>query len=267
MTDAHLPLRVRLLGPALRNTRPAVLATWLKRLLRIKRQVVRADIGAFFVDPVSHLGNFLIRDGHYEPDMEDTLRKHIRPGGVFVDVGANEGYFSVLGGQLVGPGGRVVAVEPQARLAPVIAENTRLNGLTNVTVIATAVSNAEGTADLFLAPDTNTGASGLSQPNRYRVPAQPVRTTTLARLLADTGVGPIDLLKMDIEGIEYEAVFGSPDVFLNGRVRAFAMELHPSIIRSRGHDPQELVTFLHRHGYQEDRSTGKRVFVWGPADG
>src|SRR5258708_5878695 len=132
MIDVRLPLRVRLFGPLLRKTRPAALATHLKRLLGIKRTVVRTARGSFFVDPVSHLGEFLIREGEYEPDMTATLRRHLQPGSVFADVGANEGYFSVLGGQIVGPAGRVIAIEPQARLRAVVEENIRLNGLQNV---------------------------------------------------------------------------------------------------------------------------------------
>ena len=72
MTEAQLPLRVRLFSPFLRKLRPAALATSVKRLLRIKRLVVRAEIGSFFVDPISHLGDLLIREGRYEPDMEST---------------------------------------------------------------------------------------------------------------------------------------------------------------------------------------------------
>jgi FkbM family methyltransferase len=237
----------------------------MKRLLRIKRLVVRAEIGSFFVDPVSHLGDLLIREGRYEPDMEATLRRYLRPGGVFADVGANEGYFSVLAGQIVGPAGRVIAVEPQARLRPVIEENARLNGLQNVTLENVAVSDADGTAELYLAPDLNTGSSGLARQNRYAVPTQPVRTTTLAKLLSAAGIGPVDLMKMDIEGFEFEAILGSKDLFRDGSVRAFALELHPSVIRGRGHDADELVRFLNDCGYREDRSTGNAVFVWSAA--
>ncbi|HEX4589767.1 MAG TPA: FkbM family methyltransferase [Gemmataceae bacterium] len=261
MIAVRLPLRVRLFSPLLRRIRPAPLATRLKHLLGVKRLVVRIDKGSFFVDPVSHLGNYLIRDGEYEPAMEATLRRFLAPGGVFADVGANEGYFSVLAGQIVGPTGRVIAVEPQARLRTVLEENIRLNGLRNVTLSDAAVSDTEGTAELFLAPDLNTGSSGLARHTRYALPTQPVRTATLAHVLADAGADRIDLLKMDIEGFEYEAILGSKELFRTGAVRAFALEFHPSAIRGRGHDPDELVSFLSDCGYREDRTTGNAVFV------
>jgi FkbM family methyltransferase len=265
MTDVQLPLRVRLLGPLLRKTRPAALATRLKQLLNIKRTVVRTARGEFLVDPVSHLGNLLIREGEYEPEMTTTLQRYLPHGGVFADVGANEGYFSVLAGQIVGPTGRVIAVEPQGRLRPVIEENIRLNGLQNVALYETAVSDSEGVADLYLAPDLNTGSSGLARQNRYTVPTQSVRMTRLANVLSTAGVDKIDLMKMDIEGFEYEAIMGSKELFQDGRVRAFALELHPAVILGRGHDPETLVAFLRDRGYREDRSTGNAVFIWARA--
>jgi FkbM family methyltransferase len=261
MTEARLPLRVRLLEPLLRRTRPAWLATYLKRLFRIKRLVVQNRVGTFLVDPISHLGTQLIRNAEYEPDMSATLARYLSPGSVFVDIGANEGYFTIEGGRIVGPSGRVVAVEPQVRLRAVLDENLRLNGLENVTLFDAAVSDAEGPAEMCLAPDMNTGASSLMPRNRYRMPTQPVRTTTLTRLFADAGLGAVDLMKMDIEGLEYEAVMGSKDLFRVGGIRVISLELHLDLIRDRGHDPEELVRFLHSCGYRMDRSTGKRVFV------
>jgi FkbM family methyltransferase len=261
MSDASLPLRVRLVGSILRKTRPAFLATWLKRLLLVRRVVVRTDVGPFFVDPISHLGDLLIREGEYEPAMAATLRRYLTPGGVFVDVGANEGYFSVLGGQIVGPNGRVIAIEPQLRLRAVLDENMCLNELGNVTVCDAAVSDTEGAAELFLSPDMNTGGSGLAHRNRYPVATQTVRTTTLSNVLREAGIEQIVLMKMDIEGFEYEAVLGSKDLFRAGSVKAFALELHPEAIRERGRDPDELVAFLRSCGYREDRTTGNAVFV------
>ena len=193
--------------------------------------------------------------------MVKTLKRFLPPGSNFVDVGANEGYFSVLGASLVGECGRVVAVEPQIRLKPVIENNFKLNGVRNATLYGVAVSNIEGIADIYLSPDMNTGSSGLISPNRYRVAKQQVRTVTLAQLLASAAIDKVDLMKMDIEGFEYEAVLGSKELFRDGRINAFALELHPESMRRRGIDPREIVDFLQRFGYREDNSTGNTVYL------
>jgi hypothetical protein len=104
----HLPLRVRALKPLLMHIRTAFIATSLKRACRIERIPVRPDVGMFLADPISSFGSALLY-GEYEPEMMRTMRQFLGPGSVFVDVGANEGDFAVLGGRLVGPTGRVIA--------------------------------------------------------------------------------------------------------------------------------------------------------------
>lgn len=260
-TRADVPVRIRLLRPLLLNVRPAPVATLLKRLVGVQRVVTRTAVGAFFVDPITDLGAALIGEGVYEPGMQRILKRFLKPGSVFVDVGANEGFFTVLGGLLVGATGRVIAVEPQERLGPVLARNIELNALSNVMLKRVAISDRDGSADLHLSPDSNTGSSGLARQSWYWVPRQPVRTVTLAALLRDAEVKHVDLMKMDIEGFEREAVFGSPELFRDGRVHAFALELHPRVFSARGFDPQEVIDFLNDCGYELDTSLEHTLFV------
>jgi hypothetical protein len=91
--------------------RPAPIAVFLKRVLRIQRVIMETASGRFWVDPVSNFGIALI-SGLYEPSMQNTLPMFLGPGKVFVDVGANEGFFTVQGARLTSSGGRVIAVEP-----------------------------------------------------------------------------------------------------------------------------------------------------------
>jgi len=64
-----------------------------------------------------------------------VVKSCLPPGGIFIDLGANEGYFSVIGSKLVGMAGRVLAFEPQSRLQPVINRNSTLNSCDNVEVL------------------------------------------------------------------------------------------------------------------------------------
>lgn len=261
--STQMPLRVRLIRAILLWVRPALVAAFVKQFFNIERIVVATPVGSFLIDPISNFGDSLIREGLYEPGMVETLKRFLSPGSVFVDVGANEGFFTVLGSSLVSESGRVIAIEPQTRLRTVLDQNLKLNELSNVALYQVAVSNTEGMAKLYLSPNINTGSSGLSCATRYRVATQQVRTVTLTQLLADAGVEQVDLMKMDIEGFEYEAVLGSRELFCEGRIIALALELHPSAIRGRGLDPQELVDFLRSCGYREDFSLGNTVFVRG----
>src|SRR5262245_6668785 len=117
----------RLYGLLLR-VRPAPLAELLKRALRVRRQTVETKDGRFWIDTATLIRREINEPGVFEPQMIAKLVRWLAPGDVFVDLGANEGYFTVLGAKLVGPSGRVIAIEPQDRLAGVIEENLRLNG-------------------------------------------------------------------------------------------------------------------------------------------
>lgn len=234
---------------ALTRVRPTVLGSWLKRLLGVRRQPVAARTGEFFVDPASNFGLTLLSHGEYEPAMADVVAAVLPEGGTFVDLGANEGYFSVLAGRRVGPAGRVVAIEPQRHLRPVIERNLAANAVTNVALVQAAVSDRGGEVDLFIAPDTNTGATGLSRATRYGGATDRVEALTLGALFDREQVQVADLLKIDIEGFEYEAVLGSVALFREHRVRAVALELHPWILARRGLDANAILAVFRDAGY------------------
>ena len=244
-----------------RRTRPAFVAAGLRSALGIGRIEVACAGCRFEVDPCSHLGFKILSRGSYEPGMISVLQTWLPEGGVFADVGANEGFFSVLAARHVGPSGRVLAVEPQQRLAPVIQHNLELNGLANVTLDHHALSDQPGSASFFLAPGSNTGSSGLSRSTRYSVPTQQVELITLQQLLDAADLARVDLMKMDIEGFEYEAVLGSREVFTSHRVRAFALELHETILARRGKAVADITRFLEGAGYRADRRTGHLVYL------
>jgi FkbM family methyltransferase len=249
----RLSLKNRVCQQVLPHIRPAPVAALLKRLLNIQRVPVETPAGLLFIDPVSQLGLSLCRFGEYEPEMTQTVQNLLQEGSVFVDLGANEGYFSVVAARRVGPGGRVIAVEPQTRLIPVLEKNCAGNGVRErVEIVNCAVSDQAGTSPFFLAADLNTGSSGLARHTRYPLPTEMVHTTTLADLFGRLGLTRVDLLKVDIEGHEYEAILGSKQLFRDGGIRAVALELHPEWIRGRGLDPQEVPSFLESCGYRRN---------------
>lgn len=193
--------------------------------------------------------------------MEKTLEKYLPSGATFVDLGANEGYFTVIGAKHCGSGGRVVAIEPQERLLPVISQNLRLNGVEWASVLNLAVTDKQGMVTIHLAADTNTGGSGLHRSARYRLPTQQVVARTLAQVLDDQRLAHVDLMKVDIEGFEYEAMLGSPKVFSQHRVRALAMELHPTILANRNKEIVDITKMLADCNYSMTNAFGNTVWL------
>lgn len=203
----------------------------------------------------------MLTRGNYEPAMEATIRRLLKPGDTFVDVGANEGYFSLVGGEAVGPVGRVIAVEPQSRLWPVIIRNLVLNRLHNCTLAPYAVGVKAGKVDLILYPSINNGATSIvSEARKTFFPRQKAMIMPLATLLREYGTTSVAVMKIDIEGFELNALQGLGEWLSDGRVKNLLVELHPRQLKELGQSVEQVAELLTRSGYQKVPDTG--VELW-----
>ena len=125
----------------------------------------------------------------------DFLAAGLGPGGVFVDVGANVGLYSLSLARLVGPAGRVVAIEPDRDSLGRLRANGTASGAANVVIVPVAAGDREG--EVRFQHDDNLGLSQVSESATLRVPMRP-----LAAIVAEAGVDHVDALKIDIEGFE-----------------------------------------------------------------
>jgi len=137
----------------------------------------------------------------------DIIRRHVRPGDIVCDIGANKGSFIYwLSCWVVG--GRVIAFEPQPELARSLANVCRAIGLYNVTIEAKAVDSRSGTQELFIPEGHQPGAS-LHHPAKEaeRFTTLPVPVVSLDEYF-DEGAR-IALLKIDVEGAEFGVLKGA----------------------------------------------------------
>ena len=243
------------------SLRPALLASLVKKFVLPHRETIKTQDGIFWIDVASNFGYRLFKTGIYEPYLVSTLQKYLSPGGVFIDLGANEGYFSVIASKLVGTTGKVVAIEPQARLQYIIHKNLTLNHCNNVQILPVAVSDKSEKASLNLSPDMNTGASSLSRSTLYPLPKQEVELVTLTKIFEQENITSCDLIKIDIEGWEYEAIMGSLELLRDHRIKAISLELHPQVLSKRGLSADVITRHLSQLSYSLDRSLNNTVFV------
>lgn len=149
------------------------------------------------------------RTGTNEQPVQDAIVELLQPGDVFVDVGANVGFFALLAARRVGASGRVVAYEAVPDNAAAIRRNVSLNGMEDiVTVRAVAVADSEGTSTLVLTqhPGGNALKGGAAPPDAVGELAVPA--TTLDRDLSTLAIGPPALVKVDVEGGELAVLRG-----------------------------------------------------------
>lgn len=147
--------------------------------------------------------------GSYELDMQKRIARELRPGGVFYDVGANAGFYSLLAAVLVAPA-TVYSFEPLPANAAYLHKHLDLNRIRNVKLFELAICDRSGTA-LFTTEETR--AMGKLQPGGNLS----VKTETLDALLRMQVLAPPNFIKMDIEGGEYLALLGAKECFAQHR--------------------------------------------------
>jgi len=192
----------------------------------------------------------------YERDVSLFMIRVLRPGDVFIDVGANIGFMTVLSGALVGPTGRVFAFEPGRNNLPELRHNIALNGFQHVEVIESPVSDRVEEVDFYLYDGDGNGnalfdAGKLPRNDPTRTTRVSLVSSTLDALTARfQQAGPVKLLKMDAEGAETRIINGGSEFLKQTRIPFVIAELHPSALHMMGTSPEELRALMESHGYQ-----------------
>lgn len=180
--------------------------------------------------------------------LGEYSRPELRPGSVVFDIGANIGTFSVYAAKRVGRTGRVFAYEPDPENYELLLKNLRLNEARNVVPVRKAVWGRKGRIE-FCSCSHGSISSAVGGGIGKRIA---VEATTLPDELRARRIGKIDLLKVDIEGGEYELFESFPPGFLEKRVSKIILEYHND--RVKGKSGRTLEKLLGRRGFRVRRS-------------
>lgn len=190
--------------------------------------------------------------GRYEPQETQLLRDLLQPGNVFVDVGANWGYYTLAAAHMVGPEGRVVAFEPEPRLFALLAANIDVNTLRHVLLQPAAIGPRRERIPFsaFRPDDGNWGLSRAVDHDRATVADFESDSLPLDDALDSLSVGAVHLVKIDVEGAETGVLAGMRRGLTSGRYRYIMLECHPGLLAERGLSETSCVTALSDAGYR-----------------
>ncbi len=185
-----------------------------------------------------------IRRGTFDsPEPEwAMLGDLIRPGMTVLDIGANVGKWTLRMSRLVGPHGRVIAFEPMAETFRHLTVN--MAGCDNVTLLNAAVSAS--TAEVKMAVPTRDG-----WPDHYRAQIGSAGNGVMSISVDALGLPPVQLVKMDVEGHEHEAMTG---------MRALLERDRPVLIVEG--DDERVISLLRDLGYSSSRVVGSPNTVY-----
>ena len=187
----------------------------------------------------------------HEENSQKFLLRLLIPGMRVIDVGANQGFYTLLAARRVGPTGKVFALEPASTEFEKLQKNVAENGYTNIVSLQTAVGASEGETEFFLCLDGR-GTFSSRRPahdlQKVRQVAVRVPITTLDALCARHGIVACDLIKIDVEGGEREVLRGASHVLSSLRP-AIMCELADIRTKAWNYPAREIYQFLENRGY------------------
>jgi FkbM family methyltransferase len=184
-----------------------------------------------FFPPLRRTAHMLLSPGWSERRERAFIEKHLPPTGMFLDIGANVGYYTffVAGRR---PHCHVVSIEPIQDYAAMLEFNRRLNRLDRVAIEEVALSDREGAAQFDRATESMVFGAGTAA----------VNTVTLLHLLASR------CMKIDVEGAE--------DRVLMPFFRSAAKSLWPKALlmehACRTHWKEDCLAFALANGYRAE---------------
>jgi FkbM family methyltransferase len=189
--------------------------------------------------------------GHdrYEAKVKAALEGAVRDGDTVWDIGANVGLYTQMFSEWVGPGGHVVAFEPVPSCYTTLQRATRNCG--NVEALNLGLSDVDAVLPMHLSGD-EAGTMHTFVAERgagAEVIELPVHRGDA--LLGERDLPSPNVLKIDVEGFELEALRGLAETLASATCRMVLCEVHFAVLEARGHKrgPQEIERFLAERGY------------------
>ena len=175
----------------------------------------------------------LVVSGEYEEFNTKIFSRFIKKDTVVVDIGAHVGYFSLLSASL---GARVYAFEPEDSHFEYLVRNITLNGF-NILPIKRAVSDVVSETPLYASHYH--GAGFTLYPKSKNDHQTDVKTVSIDQCFKEMSMA-VDLIKIDIEGMEVYALRGMKEVVSRKDDVKVLMEFSPAYLRKASTSPAEL---------------------------
>lgn len=171
-----------------------------------------------------------------ETEQTERMIREVFNGDIFFDVGANAGYYSMLGSRLVGESGRVVAFEPLIRNLSYLHRHKNVNNASNVMILGFACSDENSIVSFSLGDNIAMGSISKQGGGEF-----PVATITLDEAAERIGLIP-NVMKIDVEGAELDVLAGAQNIIKDASPKIF-LSTHSAKLR------EDCLKHLEQAGY------------------
>jgi len=191
-----------------------------------------------------------LEDLSFEEEVIGRIAESLQPGDVFYDVGANIGVVSVAVGAARREAGVTIhAFEPEARNADHLRRNLDLNRLDDAAVHRLALGAESGTIRLYVTGEAGEGTHSIVARDGESRDAVEIPIDAGSNFAAAHG-GPPDVIKIDVEGAEFDVLRGFGPDFDRGAIRTVFIEAHPKHLDRLGESPESIQAWLETRGYE-----------------
>jgi FkbM family methyltransferase len=198
------------------------------------------------LDTSDFLQRTLFAAGDFEPYVRQAIQKRLKPGDVFVDVGANVGFYTLCAAKIVGTTGKVFAFEPAPETMNALRTNISLNEAGNVEAAQVALSDNAGMSKLYVDTAHNSGATSM-RPSPNASQEITITLDTYDNYANRHGIPAPALVKIDVEGAECLVLKGMPKLL--AQRPAMIIEISEFSLTQLGSSKEELFSILGRNGY------------------
>lgn len=185
---------------------------------------------------------------NYERKESKFIRRYLKPGMVFFDVGSNVGYYTLLAAPIVGKDGKVHAFDPVSEQHADLRANVERNKLQNVVPERLIITDRAGTMEINLGSEDNAGTASVNLVYRENQATERVDCTTLDAYLSEHGVKRLDVLKIDVEGHEPFVLRGVAETLRKLRP-LLLVEVRGEMLEELGSSRETLFQQIAVHGY------------------
>jgi FkbM family methyltransferase len=228
----------------------------MRRLIwRRPTLTARAAFGARFEARFPDiLQTYLYFFGVWEPVITKYVSDRLSDGDIFIDVGANVGYYTLLASRRVGANGKVFAIEAASSTYSKLQQNLLRNDAGNVTAFHVAVSDTQGQVSVWLSQRDSPGTTTLSHVAERRKALTMVETVEakpLQQIIDPDVIRKARFIKIDVEGAEWAVVKSLAELLKTVSSRTeFILEANEGLVRRSGGTVEALLGYFTAAGFE-----------------
>lgn len=222
------------------------LAQWTAMEMFRDRLTFQAKGFLFVTMPNNFCGLWSFVGDDFETDLLEFVDREVKPGHVFVDVGANIGIYSIHASTAAGPKGKVISFEAHPLTAQVFRENIALHRASNISLVNAAVGAEPGSLEMLYGKGDSGSTHVATSGDRSTVT---VPVVTLDDKLAELGINRVDYLKIDVEGFEPFVLRGARATIAANPAMTIQTEVDRRHLARYGLSPGDVFDLLRDMGF------------------